>query len=470
MTYVTPKNQQMPPPEDSFGDDSDMEVFYEEFDAELGEFGGETAGPSIPSTPTEMRAFLSGLVQQGRISQEEYQRYLGQVNRAAAYSEEASIQEFSRIHQELAPALGAGGEDYDPDAPKVTREQILDLMNDIKSGQIKPVDDSMTKEQAVAALNQALQDEKANNSTRAAAEFREVLEAVGGPEAIDPQNIAAEQLGAMPTSIDKNGTIRFDGHATEGSPDLNLKAPGNRSKVVIDNAANVTLTPKNKSDEVTLSEEGDYYVVQMGNDTFHVNKDAKLKILSDHVSGSVSNEDGNISVGADSATSGKYMDPEKLADWAAKLGSAAQGIEQNKPLKYDIDNREAVNILNSFAAAMGETDPKKRKEAWESVSDALSRLSTGSDYSTDYKKGFANDVAQLVFNVLFDKFGGEAGLKDALKLGIIPSDIAASLATQLTVKASENTSDDWKNAGGGGPGWTHQASADFLIKYSTAST
>ncbi|MCC6273758.1 MAG: hypothetical protein IT572_09865, partial [Deltaproteobacteria bacterium] len=154
MTYVTPKNQQIPPPEDSLGD-SDMEVYYEEFDEELGEFGGEAVGPSIPSTPTEMRAFLSGLVQQGRISQEEYQRYLGQVNRAAAYSEEARLQEFSKIHQELAPALGAGGEDYDPDAPKVTREQIVDLMNDIKSGQVKPVDDSMTKEQAVATLNQA---------------------------------------------------------------------------------------------------------------------------------------------------------------------------------------------------------------------------------------------------------------------------------------------------------------------------
>ncbi len=466
MTYVTPKNQQMPPPEDSLGD-SDMELYYEEFDEEMGEFGGE-AGPSIPSTPTEMRAFLSGLVQQGRISQEEYQRYLGQVNRAAAYSEEARLQEFSKIHQELAPALDAGGEDYDPDAPKVTREQIVDLMNDIKSGQVKPVDDSMTKEQAVATLNQALQDEKANNSTRAAAEFREVLEAVGGPEAIDPVNIAAGQLGAPPTSIDKDGTLRYDGHAEGGSPDLNLRAPGDRSKVVVDNATTVTLTPKNSSDEVSLSEEGDYYVVQMGNDTFKVHKDAKLNILSDHVTGSVDNEDGNLTVGASSATSTKYMDPAKLAEWSEMLSSAAQGVEQNTPLKYDIDNQEAAKILREFSKAMGETDPKKRKEAWETVSDALSRLSTGSDYSDDYKKGFANDVAQLIFNVLYDKFG-EAGLKNALKQGIIPSDIAANLATQLTLKAGENTTDDWKNAGGGGPGWTHQTSADFLTKYSTAT-
>jgi len=459
MTYINPKNQQMPPPEDALGD-SDMEVYYEEFDEELGEFGGEAAGPAIPSTPTEMRAFLSGLVEQGRISQEEYRRYLGQVNRAAAYSEEARLQEFSKIYQELAPALGADGEDNDPDAPKVTREQIVDLMNDIQSGQVKPVDDNMTKEQAVATLNQALQDEKANNSTRAAAEFREVLEAVGGPEAIDPVNIAASQLGAPPTSIDKDGTLRYDGRAEEGSPDLNLRAPGDRSKVVVDNATTVTLTPKNSTDEVTIREEGNYYVVEMDGDTFKVNKDAKLNIVSDHVSGDVDNENGNLTFGASNSKTRKYFSPAKLQEMSEKILSGAQKVDQDTPLKYGQDNERASAILKDMAAAMAETDPEKRKELWGAVAEKLNLLATNKNYTGEYK-GYQNDVAQLVFNMVYDALG-EDGFKDALKQGLIPKDIASNLALRLTVKADENLSEDFVNAGNNGPGWTHQMSADFL--------
>lgn len=78
------------------------------------------------------------------------------------------------------------------DAADVTSQQISDLMQDIESGKVKPVDSELSSEQCVAILKQALQNENAKQETRAAEEFMQVLEAVGGQEGIAEAKAAQE--------------------------------------------------------------------------------------------------------------------------------------------------------------------------------------------------------------------------------------------------------------------------------------
>ncbi|KAB2839628.1 hypothetical protein F9K50_07240 [bacterium] len=77
-------------------------------------------------------------------------------------------------------------------AEDVTSQQISELMQDIQSGQVKPVDSELSSEQCVTILKQALQNENSKQETRAAEEFMRVLEAVGGQEGVAEAKAAQE--------------------------------------------------------------------------------------------------------------------------------------------------------------------------------------------------------------------------------------------------------------------------------------
>ena len=448
MTYI--RNTQSTSTYD-LQDDPAIELEEEYFD------DGSYEGEVEPLSAVEVKSRLNELLQAQQISKVEYDRLIGKLNHSVVYSPQKQQEILAIIDGEISSSKDSGGDSFAA-AEDVTSRQISDLMAQIKDGQVKPIDGELSSEQCVKILKQAMKDEKSNQGSRAAEEFMQVLDAVGGIEAIDPKNLAASKLGEMPSSVDKD-SIYFD----ESGATLNLKAPCDESEVFVDNASNVTLAPKNSSDEVKISEEGDYYVVKMGGDTFKINKDAKLNIVSDQVTGDVSNEGGNIKVGT--SGSKNYLNPAKLKELSGLISASAQKVASERPLKhYDFDNDQAVKIIEAMAKAMGETNPKKRQEAWESAADILGHFSTQTEYVNEAGKAYVNDVAQLVFNVLYDKMG-EEGLKYALKQGLIPESIATNLASQLLVVEAENTNFDWQNAGGGGPGWTHRTSADFLKKY-----
>lgn len=79
-------------------------------------------------------------------------------------------------------------------AEDVTSQQISELMQDIQSGQVKPVDSELSSEQCVTILKQALQNENSKQETRAAEEFMRVLEAVGGQEGVAEAKAAQEAI------------------------------------------------------------------------------------------------------------------------------------------------------------------------------------------------------------------------------------------------------------------------------------
>jgi hypothetical protein len=122
---------------------------------------------------------------------------------------------------------------------------------------------------------------------------------------------------------------------------------------------------------------------------------------------------------------------------------------------------EVKNLLTQISQAVSETDPKKRADLWGSINGTLSRWASQDDKGG----GIANNKAQLLFNVLYGELG-EEGFKSALQNGLLDPGFAQALAGDLTAKADENNNLDTEITGyqSGGPGWTHQSSADFLTQ------
>src|SRR5262249_3779338 len=118
---------------------------------------------------------------------------------------------------------------------------------------------------------------------------------------------------------------------------------------------------------------------------------------------------------------------------------------------------KAKSILNEVADAMKESDPKKRADAWKKAEDDLNNL-----YSDGADPGNVNDIAQTVFNAMYDALG-DKDFKDTFqKLDLIPPDFATALSTMIGLLPGENTNNDAKDHSYGGPGWTHQRTMDWL--------
>jgi len=381
---------------------------------------------------------------------------------------------------------GGWGDDFDSDSskkaalPDVTAEKIQQLLTMVRKDERKPEEGSdLTKDKCIQYLLDALQDINDGKTKGAASGYAEVLAALGGEK--DPKEVQGEIFGETPSKVEGD-KIYFDG---KDSPSLQLKSPDTGKTVVIDGADQVQLTPKNQNDPVSISDDGQYYVVTMGSDTFQVDKNAKLHIDSDHVSGDVNNANGDLTVGASDATSQKYVSPSKLNDMANKISTEANAMQYATSIegedgdygelvapksKYGMWDEgqeaktgtdDAKRVLNALADAMRETDPKKRKEKMDNATEIMSRARTQNS-----SPGRVNNTAQLIFNVLYGELG-EGGLTEALSSGMIPQNFVNELTTGLEADPNENTS--MKEITGyqvGGPAWTHASSSQFLKDHS----
>ncbi len=372
--------------------------------------------------------------------------------------------------------LPGGWGDDEAKPSEMTKEKVDFMIAALKSGEAKPTDKSKLKaEDIIKILEEALAEKSAGKPRASAAAYAEALEALGGEK--DEKQLAEDNFGEKPKKIE-NGVAYFEG-GKEGS--LSLNAPGFGKTAVVDKAEEVKITPKNKSDEVSLSEEGDYYVVKCGNDTFKVHKDAKLRIFSDKVTGAVDNSDGSITIGATDKASKKFADPVKVNEVAGRIGTAdiTIGYQKGKHSTFGYGISEggargekmkagAKKVLNAISEAMRETDPKKQKEKMEYATEALDRLRN--EFADD--QGGGNDTAQLIFNVLEFELG-DKGFKDALGSGLIPQDFADSLAKFLEIKADETNSQGevgLQKLPNDRPSRTHGDSADYLRRNSKASS
>jgi hypothetical protein len=504
-----------------------------------GDGSGDSSG-GVPQTADDMRSYLLDLRNSGQITQSEYTKYLKQVNAAVGLSPSGMQTAFTKICGDISAKQtantgggdssgtgdvtgdGGDGSGTGDQPPEVSRGDIKTLLNEVQNGTVKPQDGgTLSQSDILKILNQALRDEDAGKTGNAASEYAQVVEALGGQEAIDPKTLAEKSLGETPTSIDSDGTIHFDGHDENGNPELSLKAPGDSSKVVVDNATEVTLTPKNSGDPVTVSEEGNYYVIQMGNDTFKINKDANINIISDHVTGTVDSKDSHITVGASESTSTTLANQNAQADLGNKLAGAADKIgsvtyttdqdpstspfgsglvggggygmgtmgmmtspfntkANSQGFTYGVgwhgDNaykgpgseqeaadeaKKAKEVIGLMADALNEKDPSKRSDKWDQVFDAMSRI-----MNEDTEGGHINNIGQLIFNVVYGELG-EEGFKNALQQGLIPSNIANKLGELLNAKPEENSdmTNEITTYQIGGPNMTHGDSIDFLNHY-----
>ncbi len=389
-----------------------------------------------------------------------------------------------------AAAGGAEGSEGEGMENSLSEKSIDEVLKSLENGDRSPTEESkLTLDDCKQKLNQAKAHLDMGQTEQASELYEEVLDALGGE--MKPEEILAEQYGESPSKVDKD-TLLFDG---KEQTSLDLKAAGKGKTCVAPDVESITITPSDKKAEAKITVEGEFYVIQIGSDTFKVNKEADIRIFCDKVTGDINNSEGKVKVGADEKTERRFLNPEKSAKFAetlrnalGKIGERVMGVDYNVgwggtqrmgPREEDQPNitygvqgffnptnepEEVKRVLNAMAEAAQETDPKKQKEAWEDALDVLTRI------KTDFDPGAANNRVQLLFNVLHGELG-EKGLKDALKTGLIPKDFASELATILEGKPDENT----KKAGEidgyqiGGPGWTHSTSAEFLKKHSKKS-
>lgn len=349
--------------------------------------------------------------------------------------------------------------------PPVTQENIQDLLKSLKIDERAPDEGSkLSKDECIKTLNEALSDFKNGRTSAASSAYSKILDAVGGPK--DPKEIIADNYGATPTKIEKD-TLTFKGK--DGDNTFNLKAPGDGKTCIVENADQLSITPKNINDKVQVSEEGENYVIAVGNDTFKVNKEAKLRIHSDQVSGNtIDNNEGNILVGATSKTEMKFISADKREKLANKVTEALGKIGTDYGVDYgrnggwngcDVEP-DAKKVMQAMADAVREKDPKKQKELWDKALDTLKSVK-----SQQEDPRFTNDTAQVIFNVTYEAMGVD-GFKAALKLGLIPAEFSSELSGMLEILPDENTKSNETSAQKGGPAWNHATSSDFLKKNS----
>jgi len=340
----------------------------------------------------------------------------------------------------------------------VTRHAIQETLTQLKNGDRPLVDGAtLSKDQCISKLQEALSDLNNGDFQKASDAYGQALSSLG--DQMSPTDMAGALFGGTPTKVDGNN-IQYECKDGETSLSLQGRSGATTSKkITVDNATDVQFTPAKPDDSVQVTHEGSYYVIQDGSDTFKINDSAKIHIASDHVTGDADNPDGNLSVGAGDSNR-VYVSTEELGRLADKISNASGAVK----LDSDKKTSEAQKILGEVADAMRESDPKKRADDWSKIGDDLSQL-----YNGDMGPGDINDVAQTIFNAVYDGLG-EQGFKDAFgKQGLIPPDFANSLSIAITLNTGENTNSDSKDHAFGGPGWTHQATADWLKKYSTAS-
>lgn len=314
------------------------------------------------------------------------------------------------------------------------------------------------------------------------------------------------------TKVDSDGTRHFI--ATKDNTDFDLIASGKKSKNIIDTAGNVSLTPSSPDDTVQVSQEGKYNVFTFSSgDVYKVDKRATVYVASDSVSGDV---DGNGKISYGVSKQQALISSSKITDIANIIGSSISQIgfttyslvddnnlQVNPNGKYsvgykdgdDINNfrnlthfigQQAIDEANGSSGvkiatdeansvkeelakiqnAINEKNPETQTSLWSSISDDIKRWSSDDGSSG----GIGNDKAQLLFNVLYGELGEEK-FKWALQNGVLPSSFVSAVNSSLTAVAAENTDRkeiDWYQTGG--PGWTHQSSADFLDKYSNTGS
>jgi len=404
---------------------------------------------------------------------------------------ENQILGFDNGLDELTGVADANGGD-----PGVTPETINALLKQIENG------DRVVAEGAELSLDdckQKLRDAatallKGDQET-AEELYGEAFDALGGEKT--PDELLGDQYGEMP-SRKEGDTLIYDG---KDATSFNFNAAGKGKTCVAENATDVTITPSDKKAEVVISVEGDNYVITVGNDTFKVSKDAKINILSDHVTGpDVANSKGNITVGASEKTATRFMDPSRRAALARTLSDAVGKIATEDYYRYSDDLRngggtynpetgqyeqytkpemkygvqgftggspetdDAKKVIKAFADAVAEGDPKKQKDAWENAQDVLVHMRTNVA-----DPHYLNNRAQIIFNVLYGELG-EDGLKQMLTSGMMPMSYANELSTQLESVVDEtNSMGEIEGYLVGGPKWTHGTSSEFLKKYSQKS-
>lgn len=322
----------------------------------------------------------------------------------------------------------------------------------------------------------------------------------------------SEEAGDAPTRLGKDGTRYYE--ARDSDEGFSLVASGKKSKNVVRGAGSVTLEPANPEDTAKVREEGGKIHVEFSSgDSYEIDKSTQIHIACDHVSGDI--ESGHVSIGRSNPT--PLLSESRLQEISSKIGASLDqigsvsyglgndGLAVNALQKYTVgfcagDSLNVLNIsinlpfisseqkasmiaqststmaaeaqaeakdvkevLGQIQKAIDEKDPEARASLWSSISDALGRWQSQDSAGG----GNANNRAQLLFNVLYGELG-EENFKWALQKGVIPSDIAGNLSGCLTAFSTEGKemTNEITNYQRGGPGWTHQSSADFLDKYS----
>ncbi len=289
---------------------------------------------------------------------------------------------------------------------------------------------------------------------------------------------ADEELGEAPTREAKG--VRY---YESKSKDFDLVPSAKGGENIVSTPGNVTISPVDKKARVVVTEAGGHIVVRVKGekkDTVYKIKDnvEKIQINSKNISGDFENEDGLV-VGSKGE---KFISEEMLSGVAEKLQDSLGKI----PSKYSSDGedetRDVKNVIEMMAGAIGEKDPKEKAVLWEDVNDVLSRWLNAPD------PGQSNDRAAVLCWVLHGEFG-EKGFKQLLKDGIIPREIATTVAQVISLVASEMLADahhegadilgdlsfgilgdfdrDSKTTlrGTGSLGWNHKMYADFLEKH-----
>ncbi|MFO1518825.1 MAG: hypothetical protein U1F57_04050 [bacterium] len=410
----------------------------------------------------------------------------------------------------------------------LTRQQWLEILNKTDALN-KP-----NEKDLLAIIRDAIRADEAGDVATESQKYQEIAQALGQDAdsvlGTGDAESGQENAGDSPTKVE-NGVNYYEGQKGQ---DYHLTPAADQTEDRVENEVttdgNVTITPLDPNDAVTVSGSGASAVVDIVHEgkttryTVDLSHVASLHIASDNVKGSAANDDNKITTGTQSSenfVSGtdRTTLSQKVANSVNKIGTFSfswtddfaddvfdddaflisgdikssntgtyglgWGGDYLKNMEMDRETmknwvrdksgtEKTVNaeadavkpVLTAMSKAMGETDPSKRQELWKEASDAMGQWKT-----QDQKNGgTTNDQAQLFFDVLYGELG-EEGFKQAISSGLIPSDFANQICSNLESVGKENT-DTKKEIDGyqwGGPGWSHETSADFIRNNSTNS-
>jgi len=386
----------------------------------------------------------------------------------------------------------------------LSRDQIQQLISKVDALNKSNEEDLLGMLQEALDL---LSDEDEGNDGLAWEKYKDVAEEIG--EEVDEWGSGATATPAVEPTRIAHGMNYYE--MTDASQTLELTAQGSSKRNVVETAGKFILRPKDPKDTIKLSKDGHFLVIKLTHEgrteSYKVNLATvqKIHIASDAVTGNV--QDDKLTVGAQNIQ--EYISSTKIQNWSDKLNSAPSKVgcsfftfqvtpmTMNSPsapvtlgpstgqqtVENDFselrpgeiygfrsigdgdktrDKVEGVKaLLPLMGAAVKEKDPQARKEKWNQIVETLSRWN-----SQEENKGHVNDRAQLLFNVIYGELG-EEGFKEAMALGLIPAEFGTKLSELLLSEASENSKMKEINPHQiGGPGWTHQTSADFLKQHS----